>query len=56
MEHEKRLHFIAVRRDFTGFQHVHPKLADDGTWTDDLDLTPGQWRVFADFSPPAARR
>ena len=27
VEHEKRLHFIAVRRDFTGFQHVHPELA-----------------------------
>ena len=22
--HEKQLHLIAVRRDFTGFQHVHP--------------------------------
>ena len=51
VEHEKRLHFIAVRRDFTGFQHVHPTLADDGTWTTELDLTPGQWRVFADFKP-----
>jgi len=51
VEHEKRLHFIAVRRDFSGFQHVHPKLADDGTWTTALDLTPGQWRVFADFKP-----
>ncbi len=51
VEHEKRLHFIAVRRDFTGFQHVHPKLSEDGTWTTDLDLTPGQWRVFADFKP-----
>jgi hypothetical protein len=49
--HEKRLHLIAVRRDFTGFQHVHPELAPDGTWTTDLDLTPGQWRVFADFKP-----
>ncbi len=26
-------------------------LSDDGTWTTDLDLTPGQWRVFADFKP-----
>ena len=51
VEHEKRLHFIAVRRDFTGFQHVHPKLSEDGTWTTALDLTPGQWRVFADFKP-----
>jgi hypothetical protein len=51
VEHEKQLHFIAVRRDFTGFQHVHPVLSPDGTWTTDLDLTPGQWRVFADFKP-----
>jgi hypothetical protein len=49
--HEKQLHFIAVRRDFTGFQHVHPRLSEDGTWTTHLDLTPGQWRVFADFKP-----
>ncbi len=54
VEHEKRLHFIAVRRDFTGFQHVHPTLASDGTWSTDLDLTPGQWRVFADFKPSGA--
>ncbi len=54
VEHEKRLHFIAVRRDFTGFQHVHPELAADGTWTTELDLTPGQWRVFADFKPAGA--
>lgn len=54
VEHEKRLHLIAVRRDFTGFQHVHPELAPDGTWTTALDLTPGQWRVFADFKPTGA--
>ena len=54
VEHEKRLHFIAVRRDFTGFQHVHPVLDADGTWSTDLDLTPGQWRVFADFKPTGA--
>jgi hypothetical protein len=52
--HEKRLHLIAVRRDFTGFQHVHPTLADDGTWSTSLDLRPGQWRVFADFKPTGA--
>ena len=51
LQHEKRLHFIAVRRDFAGFQHVHPRLSDDGTWTTVLDLAPGQWRVFADFKP-----
>lgn len=49
--HEKRLHLIAVRRDLTGFQHVHPTLAADGTWRTELDLTPGTWRVYADFKP-----
>ncbi|MGH3336199.1 MAG: hypothetical protein ACRDOZ_10300, partial [Nocardioides sp.] len=51
VEHGKQLHLIAVRRDFTGFQHVHPELGSDGTWSTDLDLTPGQWRLFADFNP-----
>lgn len=50
--HTKRLHLIAVRRDMTGFQHVHPTLAPDGTWSVPLDLRhPGEWRVFADFVP-----
>jgi hypothetical protein len=49
VEHEKRLHLIAVRRDFTGFQHVHPELSSDGVWSTELDLTAGQWRLFADF-------
>lgn len=54
VEHEKRLHLIAVRRDFTGFQHVHPRLDTDGRWTIDLDLTSGQWRLFADFKATGA--
>jgi hypothetical protein len=54
VEHEKQLHLIAVRRDFTGFQHVHPELAADGTWSTRLDLTAGQWRVYADFKPTGA--
>ena len=53
-EHEKELHLIAVRRDFYGFQHVHPERAEDGTWSTSLDLTAGQWRVFADFKASGA--
>ncbi|EOM76418.1 hypothetical protein DW322_16680 [Rhodococcus rhodnii] len=49
--HEKELHFIAVRRDTTQFQHVHPVMDDSGTWRADVDLTPGDWRFFADFQP-----
>ncbi len=54
IEHEKQLHLIAVRRDFTGFQHVHPELSPDGTWATELDLTAGQWRLFADFRASGA--
>ncbi|WP_026820866.1 hypothetical protein [Arthrobacter castelli] len=49
--HDKKMHVIAVRSDTTGFQHVHPELSDDGTWSVPLDLAPGTWRVFADFVP-----
>jgi hypothetical protein len=49
--HDEDLHLIAVRRDMTGFQHVHPELAPDGTWSTPLDLSPGSWRVFADLDP-----
>lgn len=49
--HGKDLHLIAVRRDMTGFQHVHPRLDTRGTWTVPLDLSePGEYRVFADFT------
>lgn len=51
VEHEKQLHLIAVRRDGSGYQHVHPVLGEDGTWRTDVDLVPGAWRIFADFTP-----
>jgi hypothetical protein len=50
--HEKDLHLIVVRRDLTGFQHVHPVLdRRTGEWTTALRLAPGTWRVIADFTP-----
>ena len=33
VEHTKRMHLIVVRRDMTGFQHLHPTQRRDGTWT-----------------------
>jgi hypothetical protein len=50
VEHTKRMHLIVVRRDFAGFQHLHPTMAGDGTWTTPLTLDDaGTYRVFADF-------
>jgi hypothetical protein len=49
--HEKRMHLILARRDLTGFQHLHPELAADGTWSADVRLdAAGSYRLFADFS------
>ena len=49
----KLLHFYAVRADLTGFNHIHPALAADGTWTttaaEPLRLQPGPYRVFIQF-------
>jgi len=51
VEHTKRMHLIVVRRDLSGFQHLHPTLRADGTWTTPLTLPQaGTYRVFADFS------
>ena len=51
VEHTKRMHFIVVRRDMTGFQHLHPTENPDGTWSLPVTLPdPGSYRVFADFS------
>jgi len=50
VEHTKRMHVIVVRRDFVGFQHVHPTMAEDGTWEIPLRIDDaGTYRVFADF-------
>ena len=50
IEHEKRMHLIVVRRDGSGFQHLHPRMALDGTWSTPITIDQaGDFRVFADF-------
>jgi hypothetical protein len=52
VEHEKRLHFVLTRRDGSGYQHLHPEMATDGTWSVPLTLpSAGSYRVFTDFKP-----
>jgi hypothetical protein len=51
VEHTKRMHLIVVRRDMTGFQHLHPTQSSDGSWSVPVTLRDaGSYRVFADFS------
>jgi hypothetical protein len=57
IEHTKPMHMIVVRRDFAGFQHLHPEMAADGTWSTPLTIPdPGAYRVFADFVVDGAKQ
>lgn len=49
--HERRMHLIVVRRDGTGFRHLHPEMDEAGTWSLPIELgAAGVYRTFADFS------
>jgi hypothetical protein len=55
-EQGRRMHLIVVRRDLTGYQHLHPIQAPDGTWTTPLRLpAAGVYRAFADFQTAGRR-
>lgn len=50
LNHEKLMHLVVARHDLSGFQHVHPQMAADGTWSVPLSLpSPGIWRIYTDF-------
>lgn len=54
--HERRMHLVVVRRDLTGFQHLHPVQGADGTWEIPLRLDgAGSYRAFADFESGGER-
>lgn len=49
--HGRRMHLIVVRRDGTGFRHLHPEMDGAGTWTVPVEFAEaGVYRAFADFS------
>ncbi len=51
----KLMHLYLIRSDLTGFQHVHPTMAADGTWTAKLAATPaGTYRVYTSFTAQLA--
>jgi hypothetical protein len=49
-EQGKLLHLIVVRSDFTGYQHLHPVLGRDGTFSVRVATqAAGRYRAIADF-------
>lgn len=54
---ERPMHLVVVRRDLAGFQHLHPAIGADGTWTTPLELPAGgAYRALADFSTGGVQR
>lgn len=53
--HERDLHLIVVNRNLSGYQHLHPELAADGTWSVPITFAAaGIYRAIADFTPAGA--
>ncbi len=43
--HGAQLHAVLIRPDLSGFQHVHPAIERDGSWTVAID-EPGPWHLI----------
>jgi len=50
VDQTKRMHLIVASRDLIDYEHVHPVMAANGTWSVKVGLpTSTGYRVFADF-------
>lgn len=51
-EQTKKAHFYLVRSDLSGFQHLHPTMAPNGTWTArPKAVSPGDYRLYVQVVP-----
>jgi hypothetical protein len=50
--HDRPMHLIVVSNDLADYAHLHPQLADDGTWSVEVPgLAAGRHRVIVDTVP-----
>jgi hypothetical protein len=50
--HERPYHLFVISQDLSFFQHIHPQMSADGTWTIDVTLPkPGSYKLLSDFLP-----
>jgi hypothetical protein len=50
--HTKLFHLFVISQDMAYFEHIHPAMRDDGTWTIQTSLPkPGYYQVLCDFLP-----
>jgi len=51
-EQTKLMHVYLIRADLAGFQHVHPNMSPDGTWSAPTTAVgPGIYRIYVQFLP-----
>jgi hypothetical protein len=51
INHEKPLHFIVVDKKLGTFQHLHPVMGENFTWSLPIEFSnSGEYRVYADFT------
>lgn len=50
--HERQFHLFVISQDMEYFQHIHPVLQPDGTWTIEVVLPKaGYYKILCDFLP-----
>ena len=50
--HERQYHLFVISQDMQHFEHIHPQLLPDGTWTIEVTLPKaGYYKVLSDFLP-----
>ena len=50
--HTKLFHLFVISQDMEHFEHIHPRMGDDGTWTIDTSVPKaGYYQVLCDFMP-----
>jgi len=50
--HTKPFHLFVISQDMEFFEHIHPAMRDDGTWTIDTAVPKaGYYQVLCDFMP-----
>lgn len=53
--HERPFHLLIVSEDLRDFDHVHPELGDDETWSVDHEFPrAGRYFLYCDFTPPGS--
>lgn len=48
------MHLMLVRRDLSGYRHLHPRERAPGAWTAPVDLESGTYRLLAEFQDVSA--